>query len=71
MILYNSTIKQLEKKIDELNEYKEQYFDYRDKLIKAEETIRNQQQEIDTTRKTLESLTEENKALKALVKIWA
>lgn len=68
---YKNALEDLEAKIEELSGYKEQYFDCRDKLIKADETIQNQQRVIDNTRKTLESLTKENEALKALVKIWA
>lgn len=64
MILYECTIKTLEKKIEELNGYKEQYFDCRDKLIKADAKLENQQRVIDNTRKTLEKLTRENKRLK-------
>lgn len=71
LLKYIAEYKKLEKKIEELNQYKELYMECSDELIKADAKVMNQQKVIDDTRKTLERLTQENERLKwLLVSEW-
>lgn len=64
---YREAFEDFKKRVEKLKEFEELYIEASKELIKADATIQNQQQVIDTTRKTLDRLTKENKCLKQLL----